>query len=214
MNLITREQLNLICPHTPVALLPVLPELFNSICPRYKLDTKDEFHEFLAQLAVESGEFTRLVENLNYSAERLHQVFRKYFPTLESAKKFERKVEAIANKVYGGRVDLGNTQHGDGWLFRGSGPIQMTGRGIITRFCLYVEKTFGFKHTPEEMAQLIRTDWRWGIESACWVFCIEKSLLDEAEADDVLTVSKRINGGTNGLNERLHYTKLAEKYIV
>jgi len=200
-----------------------ITKLINSVCPIYGIDTPDIFHEFISNVLHESAEFTRLEEGLNYQAIALTKVFGRHRISIDDCYRYGRTMKqkantrAIANLIYGGswgRTNLGNTLIGDGWDFRGSGPIQNTGRSNITKFTNYYNTKFGGKHTPEAMAILLRTDLNIGIHSACWFFAIAKNLIQLSIDDKMTEVVKRINGGVIGMKERLHYLKLAEKYIV
>ncbi len=194
----------------------------NAICPMYGISTADILHEFIANVLHESGEFNTLEENLNYKATALISLFGRHRISEEDAYKYGRtsahpanKVE-IANRLYGGqwgKDNLGNLYPMDGWLFRGSGPIQITGRSNVTKFTQYYNTKFATNHTPEEMAALLREDIDKGIHSACWIFAISKQLIDEAINDDIKTISIRINGGLIGFPERLKYYELAKEFI-
>lgn len=194
----------------------------NKICPLYGIDTPDIFHEFIANVLHESGEFNDLEESLNYKAQALIDKFGRHRISIEDANKYGRtsahpanKVE-IANRIYGGswgKTNLGNLYPMDGWIFRGAGAMQLTGRANISKFTHYYNTKFNTKILPEDMAQLLRTDIEITIHGACWFFCIAKGLIDEAINDDMNTIVKKINGGYFGMPERLKYYELAKKYI-
>jgi len=211
--MITGEILKLICPTLSADKAVKIASLLDEICPKYGINTPNIFHEFIANLAHESSEFSHMEENLRYSAERLTKVWPTRFPTVASAKPYEYNPKALAEKVYGNRADLGNTQQGDGWLFRGGGPIQTTGRRNYSEFAKFYNKTFGTSFTPEQIAENVRTNISMGIHSACWIFAISFKLIDEAENDSMKEIIKRINGGYNGIQDRLHYYELAKRYI-
>ena len=180
------------------------------ICPLpvYKIDTPDIFHEFIANVLEECSEFRLFQENLNYKTpERLMAVWPGRFPSVASAMPYVRNPQKLANYVYGGR--MGNTLPDDGWLMRGSGPIQLTGRSMITLFTAFYNRSFGTTYTVMQMAELLRTDLRIGIHSACWLFAIAKNLIDLAIKDEFLKIVKRINGGTTNLASRTKYYNLA-----
>lgn len=202
--------------------LEQVAKALDKICPMYGIDTPDKFHEYLANVLHESGEFNTLEENLNYKATALISLFGRHRISEEDAYKYGRTSEHQANKVeiacriYGnewGKINLGNIHPMDGWIFRGSGCLQLTGRANITRFTHYYNCKFETFHKPEDMAQLLRTDINISVHGACWFFSIEKQLIDEAERDEILTINKKINGGEIGKNERLKYYELAKKYI-
>jgi putative chitinase len=215
-ELITETQMAQICPK--LSKFPIriksLTSLLNSICPIYGINTKDIFHEFFANLCEESGEFLHLEENLSYSIDRMLAVWPTRFKSAASAKPYARNPKALAMKVYGGRKDLGNLTPEDGWLFRGGGPIQLTGRANFTNFARWMEKKFGIVKAPEVWADLLRTNDEYGIHSACWIFAIAMGLNDEAERDEMKTIVKRINGGLTNYPQRIHYYELAKKYII
>lgn len=170
------------------------------ILPDYEITTAPRVAAFMAQCAHESGQFTVLQENLNYSADGLQKIFRKYFPTPESTQGYVRQPEKIANRVYGGRMSNGAEATGDGWRFRGRGIIQITGRDNYTRCSqdLYEDDTL--VQNPDKLMEKDGA-----IYSACW-FWWGRGLNDFADAGDMLTITKRINGGLNGQEDRMkHY---------
>lgn len=221
--MITANQLSQITHILRGAKLDQVAKGLDEICPLYGISEPDIFHEFIANVLHESGEFNTLEENLNYKSTSLISLFGRHRISEEDCYKYGRtsehpanKVE-IANRLYGGKWgkdNLGNINPMDGWIFRGSGPIQATGRGNITKFTNYYNTRSNTNHTPEDMAALLRTDIELGIHSACWIFAISKQLIDEAINDDMKTISIRINGGLIGYPERLKYYELAKKYIV
>ena len=153
---------------------------------------------FLSQCAHESGNFKAVIENLNYGAKGLRSIFGKYFKDDVSAKAFERKPEKIANKVYASRMGNGDEASGDGWKFRGRGYIQLTGKDNYSQFDKVVDDDI--LANPD----LIAT--KYPLMSAAFFF--EKNNLWKicdggADKDDVIALTKRINGGTHGLEDRL-----------
>lgn len=198
-------------------------DLLNTICPLYGINTPDISHEFLSNVLHESSEFTRLEEGMNYQSIALQKLFSRKRISMGEAINYGRTAthpankEMIANTIYGGewgRINLGNIKHGDGWVFRGSGAIQSTGRANITNFTNYYNNKFNAAYSPEQMASLLRTDLDMSIHNACWFFSIAKGLIDEAIDDKMNEIVKKINGGYIGLNDRLHYLQLAQKYIL
>jgi len=174
----------------------------------YKLSPVRTAH-FFAQTSHETGGFRLFVENLNYSAEGLTRIFAKYFPTLEMAKQYERKPEKIANRVYASRMGNGNEASGDGWKFRGRGALQLTGRANYQNFAAYLGK-------PEIMdnPDLVATEY--AFESAMFFFENNKlwQLCDAGINDPaILAVTKRINGGTHGLEDREAKTRNYAKLL-
>lgn len=220
--MINGAQLKSICQTLNIDNANKIAALLDNICPKYGINTPDIFHEFIANLAEECGEFNRFAENLNYSVEALKAKFSNRI-TCDQADTVGRKTgqpadqDAIADIIYGGewgRKNLGNTQQGDGWIFRGSGPIQMTGRGNVTRFNNYYNNLVGTSFTSEQMAEMLRRNIEIGIHSACWIFTISFKLIDEAVNDDMRKIVKAINGGFTNYPSRLKYYELAKKYVV
>lgn len=165
---------------------------------KFKLDTPLRLAHFLAQCAHESGNWKFTVENLNYSAAALQSVFRKYFPDEATAAQYARKAEMIANKVYAGRMSNGDEASGDGWKFRGRGYIQLTGRQNYTSFDKITEDDL--LSNPDLVAQ------KYPLLSAAWFWDTNKlsALADKGATDaDVTAITKRVNGGTHGLEDRL-----------
>lgn len=155
---------------------------------------------FLAQCMHESGSFNYLSENLNYSKEALRRVFPKYFPTEEDAARVARQPEMIANIVYANRMGNGPTESGDGWRYRGRGIIQLTGK---SNYEACSQDLFGDSTLVDDPDLLTQPDY--AIRSACW-FWNKNNLNRWADSLDVITLTKRINGGTNGLEDRMNYT--------
>jgi len=212
--LITKEQLKAICTKLHITRAQSLAVHFNLICPQYGINKKGIFHEFFANLCEESGEFEHYEENLYYSAERLMKVWPKKFPTKGDAIPYANNPEKLAERVYGLRKSLGNYNPGDGYAFRGSGPMQLTGRANMTAFANWMEYRFSIKHSPESWADLLRTSDEFGIHSACWIFAIAKKLIDEAERDEMKEIVLKINGGLTNYPKRLAYYEKAKKFIV
>lgn len=167
---------------------------------KYEINTPNRIAGFMAQCAHESGDFTTLEENLNYSEKALNGVFSRYFGKgKRNAKDYARDPKKIANYVYqdefrSKRGALGNTNAGDGWLFRGRGIKQLTGRNNYTAFA----KTVGM--SAEEAAEYVATP-KGALESACWFWATNK-LERFADAGDNVGLTKKINGGTIGLDDR------------
>lgn len=161
---------------------------------------------FFGQTAHETGGFSKFAENLNYSAEGLHKTFKKYFPTLESAKPYSRNPEKIANRVYANRMGNGNEASGDGWKYRGRGALQLTGKGNYEAFAKHV-KNPSIMTNPDQVA----TDY--AFQSAMFFFDNNKlwAICDKGVNDAaILELTKRINGGTIGLD---HREQLTRKYF-
>lgn len=167
---------------------------------QYEINTPNRIAGFMAQCAHESLDFTRLEENLNYSEKALNSVFGRYFGKgKRDAAEYARNPEAIANYVYqdeyrSKRGALGNTEPGDGWLFRGRGIKQLTGRNNYAAF----GATVGM--SAEEAAEYVATP-KGAMESACWFWSTNR-LDRHADKGDNVALTKAINGGTIGLDDR------------
>ena len=184
--------------HIPDAVIQMIPDT----AAKFGIDTPLRLAHFLAQCGHESGGFRLTKENLNYSAKGLNGIFKKYFPTLESALPYERKPEKIANKVYGGRMGNGPEASGDGAKFCGRGYIQLTGKDNYTAF----GKSIGEDvcANPQVVAE------KYALLSAAWFFSKNglHKIADEGASDTVVTkITKRVNGGTIGLPDRIKHFK-------
>jgi len=170
-------------------------EAMLEILPLWDVNTIERVAGFIAQCGHESGGFRVLSENLNYSAKALNTLFPKYFKRAgRDANEYHRQPEKIANVIYAGRMDNGDTNSGDGWRFRGGGILQLTGRYNYTEFAEDVEMT------PEEAVEYVRTK-KGALDSACW-FWDENNINKHCDNMDILKMTKRINGGTIGLEDR------------
>ena len=175
---------------------------YDALCellPKYGITTERRVAHFLSQCAHESAGFKRLEENLNYSAKALRAVFGRYFGAAPKADadEYARNPEMIANRVYNDefrKYKMGNVQEGDGWRFRGRGLKQLTGRDNYTRFGASIGMT------AEEAAEYVATP-AGAVESAGW-FWDTNNLNDIADTDDVVKMTKKINGGNIGLEDR------------
>ena len=215
MFTLTGDILRKICPALHPTRASRIAELLTEICPQYGINSADILHEFLANLCEECIEFARYEENLTYlKPERLMKVWPKRFKTRDATIPYLNNAKALAMYVYGKRQDLGNITREDGFTFRGSGPMQLTGKATITRFGNWMLKRFGIKKTPEIWAELLRTSDKYGIHSACWFFAIDKQLIDEAIDDKMEVIVRKISGGLTNYSERLRYYELCKKYIV
>ena len=165
---------------------------------QYEINTPDRIAAFLAQCAHESGGFVFIKENLNYRWQSLRKVFPKYFPTDALAQQYEKQPQKIANRVYANRMGNGPEESGDGWRFCGRGLIQVTGRDNYSWFAASLQIS------PEEASEYMET-FEGAAQSACW-FWESNNLNQWADKRDILTLTKRINGGTIGLEDRQkHY---------
>lgn len=194
---ITREQLETLFPRGAPEAIDAILTLEDWIASKGLLDTRKRWCHFVAQIAHESGGLTVFEENLNYRADRLCEVFPKCFPTLGRAEEVARQPEAIANIVYADKnrsTALGNTQPGDGWKYRGRGLIQITGRW---NYAKYGELIGGDLIADPDRAVSPEISVKIAVE-----FFLDRKCLPKADADDVAGVTKLINGGTNGLEDR------------
>ena len=196
---LTLQQLKQLLPKNPYVVH--WHEVLAQLLPDYEINTPQRIAAFIAQCAHESGGFMILKENLNYRPETLRKIFPKYFPTDDMARAYcamPNKQEAIANRVYANRMGNGDEHSGDGYRYCGRGLIQLTGKDNYSFFAgslgISVEEASEYLGTFEGAAQ-----------SACW-FWETNNLNQYADSGDILTMTKRINGGTIGLEDRKkHY---------
>lgn len=190
---ITLEQLCNFFEDTDDFVLEKFVDPINKVIEDFEIDTPKRISMFLAQVGHESGGLTKLHENLNYKAARLVQIFPKYFKDVDP-NDYGGKPEAIANRVYANRMGNGSEDSGDGYRFRGRGAIQLTGKSNYTACGNDLEVDLignpDWLETPEG-----------AIMSAAW-FWDQHDLNDYADNADVTMVTKKINGGTIGLEER------------
>jgi putative chitinase len=172
-------------------------EWYKALCymlPKYEINTPQRVAAFVAQCAHESGNFRTLRENLNYSAGSLMRVWPSRFPTLEIANQYAMQPEKIANRAYADRMGNGPESSGDGWKYSGKGLIQLTGKDNYSRFAQSINMSID--QLPEYLVTF-----EGAVQSACW-FWNTNHLNQFADSNDILTMTQRINGGTNGLEER------------
>jgi len=169
------------------------------IFPKYEINTPNRIAGFCAQCGHESLNFTVLEENLNYKAATLEKLFSKYFSKAgRNAAEYEKKPEKIANVIYASRMGNGDTASGDGYKFRGRGIIQLTGRDNYTNFGKSIGKS------PDEVIEYLKT-LDGALESACW-YWNSRNLNAACDANDIVKMTKLVNGGTIGLDDRKkHY---------
>jgi putative chitinase len=169
-----------------------------SVIDKFAINTPTRLSHFLAQCSHESGEFKVVRENLNYSSTRLLVVFPKYFKTKEQSDAYARKPEKIANKVYGSRMGNGDEESGDGWKFSGKGYIQLTGKDNYSAFDKVVEDDI--LANPNLVATkypLLSAGWFWNKNNL-------NTTADLGATDDVvIKISKKVNGGTIGVEDRI-----------
>jgi putative chitinase len=169
-------------------------DALKQLLPDYEINTAERLASFFAQCAHESGNFTAVKENLNYRAVTLRKVFPKYFPDDNIANQYAGHQVEIANRVYANRMGNGDEASGDGYLYCGRGLIQVTGKDNYHWFA------DSLNITPEEVSQYMET-FEGAAQSACW-FWETNNLNACADRRDTLTATKKINGGTNGLEDR------------
>ena len=184
--------------HIPDAVIAMIP----AVAQKFQIDSALRLAHFLAQCGHESGGFRLTKENLNYSAKGLNGIFKKYFPTEAAAAAYARQPEKIANKVYGGRMGNGPESSGDGAKFCGRGYIQLTGKDNYTAF----GKSIGEDvcANPQVVAE------KYALLSAAWFFNKNglHKMADGGATDAVVTsITKRVNGGTIGLADRIKHFK-------
>jgi putative chitinase len=196
---LTKQQLKELLPKNPY--IDHWHHALSILLPDYEINTPKRIAAFMAQCAHESGGFTALKENLNYKPATLRKLFGKYFPTDELAEEYcskPNKQAAIANRVYASRMGNGDESSGDGYKYCGRGLIQLTGKSNYVAFADSLEIT------PEEASEYLAT-FEGAAQSACW-FWETNNLNTFADKGDILTMTKRINGGTIGLEDRIkHY---------
>ncbi|MBT0666361.1 hypothetical protein KI809_18795 [Geobacter pelophilus] len=168
-------------------------DALNAILPKYGINTRPRIMAFLAQAGHESQAFTRLVENLNYSAEALTRTWPKRFPA-EIAGQYAHQPERIANRAYADRMGNGPESSGDGWKHRGRGLGQLTGKDKYREFAKAAGKSY------DEIFAYLETK-EGAIESFCW-YWVNNGCNALADAEKFIALTKRINGGTNGLEDR------------
>ena len=205
--MITRVQLLAIMPGAAQAV-PIFLRPLGAAMERYAIDRPARQAAFLAQLAHESGQLRRVQENLNYSWEGLRKVFPRHFRSDAEAQAYDRQPERIANRVYANRMLNGDEASGDGWRFRGRGPIQVTGRENYRKAGQALG--IGLESDPDHML-----DPATGCLAAAW-FWHSRGLNTLADADSengFREITRRINGGFLGLEERIHFWERARQVL-
>jgi putative chitinase len=184
--------------HIPDAVIAMIPDT----AAKFQINTPLRLAHFLAQCGHESGGFRVTSENLNYSAKGLNGIFRKYFPTEAAAAAYARNPQKIANKVYANRMDNGSEASGDGYKFRGRGYIQLTGRANYTLFGKAIGEDIA--NNPDSVSgkhALLSAAWFWSKNGL-------NKLADGGAGDAIVTsITKRVNGGTIGLADRIKHFK-------
>ena len=199
MSILTLEQLTQLVPGNPY--IEDWHEALDQLLDDYGINTPQRVAHFIAQCAHESGGFKFIKENLNYSAKGLMGTFKKYFPTEDLALQYQRKPEKIANRVYANRMGNGDEASGDGWRYCGRGLIQLTGKDNYTFFA-------GSLGIPVEEAAEYLATFEGAAQSACF-FWEQNNLNRFADANDVKGLTRAINGGYIGLEDRQSHTQHA-----
>jgi len=184
--------------HIPDGVIAMIPDT----AQKFQINTPLRLAHFLAQCGHESGGFKATQENLNYSAKGLRGIFGKYFPTDSLAEQYQRKPEAIASRVYGGRMGNGVESTKEGYKFRGRGYIQLTGKDNYT--------AFGKAINEDVISNPDLVSSKYALLSAAWFFSKNglHKMADEGSTDTVVTkITKRVNGGTIGLADRIKHFK-------
>lgn len=201
--MISKQQISTLYPKAATASVDGFLACEAALRKAGLLEKANRLHFFLGQLGHESGGLTVREENLNYSAARLMAVWPSRFPTLAAAQPYARNPEKLANKVYGGR--MGNTQPSDGWRYRGRGYIQLTGRdgyrAVGQVAGLPLETNPDLAADPTKAAAVAAAFWTW------------KSINPSCDAGDFVTCTRKINGGTVGLDDRKAWLAKAQAAV-
>jgi putative chitinase len=194
--ILSKEQLAQLIPGNPY--VDYWHSAMERCLPDYDINTPQRVAAFMAQCGHESGNFKFLKENLKYRAASLVKVWPRYFPNMDIANQYAGNEEKIANRAYANRMGNGPEASGDGWRFCGRGLIQLTGRNNYQSFADSIETDIN--DIPAYLATF-----EGAVQSACW-FWETNNLNKWADAGDMLNLTKRINGGTIGLDDRIkHY---------
>ena len=190
--ILSQDQLAQVIPGNPY-----VDHWYNALAqalPDYDINTPARVAAFLAQCGHESGGFTAIKENLNYKAESLVRVWPRYFPNMDVANQYAHNQEKIANRAYANRMGNGPEESGDGYRFCGRGLIQLTGRSNYQAFADSLQISI------DDASEYLKT-FEGCVQSACW-FWEANNLNQYADSGDILTMTKRINGGVLGLDDR------------
>jgi putative chitinase len=199
----TLENLKQIFPLTKIEIIEQFIIPLNQTIDKFEINTNLRISAFIAQIGHESQGLTHIQENLNYSKDGLRKVFPKYFPTDDMAIQYARQPEKIANRVYANRMGNGNESSGDGWKYKGRGLIQLTGKYTYQQFSDYIKilEIVPYLETPEGAS--MSAGWYW------W----KNNLNILADKEDIVKITKKINGGTIGLEDRKKLYELAKNII-
>ena len=203
-ELVTFDQLNDFFEDTNEDIIQNYVEYLNDVMSFYEINNKQRISMFLAQVGHESGGLRTIKENLMYSADRLKVIFPKYFRGVDPAG-YARNPQKIANRVYASRMGNGDEASGDGYRYCGRGLIQLTGKDNYTRYAQSTEQSV------EEASEHLTT-FEGCVQSAAW-FWEANNLNQYADKGDILTMTKRINGGTFGLEERKQLIEKAKQVL-
>ncbi len=193
--MITLQQLSKMLPNNPNPAMWL--DALNIVLEKNMINTKERIAAFISQCSYESTDFTVLHENLNYSSSALTKLFPSYFPNSTLANKYARHPIMIANRIYANRMGNGDEESGDGYKFCGKGIIQITGRGNYADYSKIVYNDDRIIDNPDLLLQPIDA-----IGSAAWFWTMRK-LNFYADTKDIAEITRRINGGETGLNDRL-----------
>lgn len=204
---INKEQLKNCIPKISDVNLEKYLIPLNTTLEKFNINTSQRICNFLAQVTHESNSFIAVVENLNYSAKGLLQIFPKYF-TQENVAFYAHNPEKIANKVYSNRMNNGDEKSGDGWRYKGRGPIQMTGKTNYQSLSAYFN--IDFVHSPELLELPIN-----GCLAAGWFWYSRElnKLADINTEESLKQITKKINGGYNGLEDRVKNWNICKKAL-
>ena len=172
-------------------------EALSKALPDYEINTPQRLAAWFGETKVESANYTAIKENLNYRPESLVRLWKSHFPTMEIANQYAHNPEAIANRAYGGRMGNGDESSGDGWKFCGRGLIQLTGRDNYQAFA------DSLQISVDDAAQYLET-FEGCVQSACW-FWENNNLNALADQGNIDAISKKVNGGTEGLENRRNF---------
>lgn len=202
---ITEQQLRRAVPNVHKERVKEFVAVFNEYCEQFGIDTPVRVVHFLSQVSYESGALNYVAENLNYSADGLLKTFPRYFKTRAEAQLYARHPEKIANRVYANRMGNGSEASGDGWRYRGRGVIQITGK---YQYQAYQTSGFCVGNLVAHPEWLEKSPGAY--KSAMW-FWYKNGCNELADRDDVVGVTRKINGGTNGLSTRQYYLRRFKK---
>lgn len=221
--ILTAELLLKVCPKLG-SRAQSIADAINKVFPMYNMDSPLILTHVIPNLLVECQEFTRFEEGLNYQSVALMKLFSRKRISMAQCVDYGRTAthpanqQAIANTIYGGewgKLNLGNTQPTDGYNFRGGGPLQCTGRNEYQKLTNYYNNKLDQNYTIMQVASMLRdkNNLEMGLHFACWFFSIYKNIIPLIAADKFEDVVRKVNGGTNGLAERIGYYTLCKKWL-